>query len=133
MLVAGPAKCRHFLPNGAPVSPAAIPWPQGIPWSCQGRSKDTNGDFLVTSFPDEHSQAVATAGTQLPAAASGGDIFKVCLNPAVTEGLVDSDCDAFKVRELINCNPENEDRAHAGSHTPPRPGFSMCAHFHVAR
>jgi len=81
----------------------------------------------------EHSQAVATAGTQLPAAASGGDIFKVCLNPAVTEGLVDSDCDAFKVRELINCNPENEDSAHAGSHTPPRPGFSMCAHFHVAR
>jgi len=81
----------------------------------------------------EHSQAVATAGTQLPAAASGGDIFKVCLNPAVTEGLVDSDCDAFKVRDLINCNPENEDSAHADSHTPPRPGFCMCAHFHVAR
>jgi len=79
----------------------------------------------------EHSQAVAAADTQLPAAASNNDIFKVCFNPAVTEGL--SDCESFKVRDLINSSPENEDSAHADSHTPPRPAFSMCAHFHGAR
>jgi len=52
LLLAGPAKCLHFLPNGVSIASAAIPWSQGTAWSVQGRTRDTNGDFMITSFPD---------------------------------------------------------------------------------
>ena len=81
----------------------------------------------------EHGEVIAAADTQQPAAASESDFFTVYLNPDVTKGLSESDRDAFKVRDLIKFHPENEHSAHADSHAPPRPGFSMCAHFHVAR
>ena len=80
----------------------------------------------------ERGEVIAAADSQRPAAASESDFF-VFLNPAVTKGLSHSDCDALKVRDLIKFHPENEHSAHADSHAPLRPGFSMCAHFHVAR
>ena len=52
MLLVGPAKCLHFLPNGTPIAPGDIRWPQRISWSAQGHSRDANGNFIVTSFPE---------------------------------------------------------------------------------